>query len=335
MEKNISVLMCVYNCEDYIEKSIKSIVNQTYKNFELIIINDGSTDSTVEKIKAFKDERIKIYDNDGNKGLPYSRDRALRLATGEYIAIMDADDIAAKKRFEYQVKFLENNKDIAVVASNMIEFSNRMIKRFRVYYEDYEKTKIFLMYKNCIPNSAAMIRKEFIDTNNIKYRKEYFVLQDYAFWADCSKYGKIAVLNRFLLFYRTEHNNITSRSKKEKMEQRNKLLDIIHERLLRQNGFVLEDEEINILNDGLREKNLFLEDDLINFNNILEKLKLINLEKSIFNINKFNEISNKIFLEVIKESKCSKKIKLKSIFTKSNEFKLKDKIIATIKIILK
>ena len=72
MEKNISVLMCVYNCEDYIEKSIKSIVNQTYKNFELIIINDGSTDSTVEKIKAFKDERIKIYDNDGNKGLPYS-----------------------------------------------------------------------------------------------------------------------------------------------------------------------------------------------------------------------------------------------------------------------
>ena len=117
-EPVISVLMSVYNEELYLDESIPSIINQTYKSWELIIIDDGSTDKTSEILKEYqkKDARIKVYSQE-NQGLTKSLNRAATLAKGTYLARQDADDLSDQKRFETQVKKLEENKQFVLVSS--------------------------------------------------------------------------------------------------------------------------------------------------------------------------------------------------------------------------
>src|SRR6266487_3978128 len=108
--KNISVLMPAYNCGNYIADSIKSILNQTFKEFELIIIDDGSTDNTGEIVNAFKDSRI-LYKKKENKGTAAALNYGLSIAAGDWVARIDADDLNIVTRLEKQLKFLEENPD--------------------------------------------------------------------------------------------------------------------------------------------------------------------------------------------------------------------------------
>ena len=112
----ISIIMSVYNGEDYLAETMDSIVNQTYKDWELIAINDCSTDSTAQILSSYaeKDERIKVYTNEVNLKLQASLNKAISLCSGKYIARMDADDICLPKRFERQYKFMEENPDISL-----------------------------------------------------------------------------------------------------------------------------------------------------------------------------------------------------------------------------
>ena len=105
----VSVNMVSFNSEKYIAESIQSILNQTYKNFELIIVNDGSTDNTLLEINNFNDSRIVIINNRKNFGIPYSRNIALRASNGKYVAIQDSDDVSLKERLHIQVNYLESN----------------------------------------------------------------------------------------------------------------------------------------------------------------------------------------------------------------------------------
>ena len=107
----ISVVMPAYNAEKYIGESIDSILNQTYGDFEFIIINDGSRDSTKEIILSYSDNRIVYLENEINSGIVVTLNKGLKYATGEYIARMDADDIAVAERLEKQIEFMEKNKD--------------------------------------------------------------------------------------------------------------------------------------------------------------------------------------------------------------------------------
>lgn len=113
----VSVNMPCYNCSKYIKQSIDSILNQTYTNFELIIIDDGSTDNSVEVIKEFSDKRIKLFENITNQGIVYSRNRAVENSKGKYIAILDSDDIAYPTRIEKQLNFMESNPDFAMTGT--------------------------------------------------------------------------------------------------------------------------------------------------------------------------------------------------------------------------
>lgn len=122
----ISCIMANYNTkEEYLTKSINSILNQTYKDFELIIVDDGSTNGNVEFLQEYKnkDNRIKLLINDKNMGQPYSRNRAIKTASGEYIAIMDADDISLKDRFKIEVDYLDSHKEIMAVGGHKNDWS--------------------------------------------------------------------------------------------------------------------------------------------------------------------------------------------------------------------
>src|SRR3989344_6836636 len=105
----ISVIMPVYNGEKYIAGSVQSVLAQTFTNFELIIINDASTDKTLEVLRRFKDPRISIQTNEKNMGSAASRTKAIAQATSAYIALLDADDLAHPRRLEKQVRFLDNH----------------------------------------------------------------------------------------------------------------------------------------------------------------------------------------------------------------------------------
>ena len=122
----VSVILPAYNCEKFIGKAIQSVLQQTFSDLELIIINDGSTDKTEFAILAFDDPRIIYIKNQMNKGLVFTLNRCIELAKGKYIARMDADDICLPERFAKQKTFLDQNENIAVVATT-IEFINEIM----------------------------------------------------------------------------------------------------------------------------------------------------------------------------------------------------------------
>ncbi len=119
MDKNVkfplvTVSMVVFNGELHIREAIESILNQSFTDLELLIINDGSTDATLDIINQFKDPRIRLLSNDGNKGVAFTRNRSLQEARGVYFAILDSDDIAKPNRLEIQVNFMNAHPETAI-----------------------------------------------------------------------------------------------------------------------------------------------------------------------------------------------------------------------------
>ncbi|MGF6849410.1 glycosyltransferase involved in cell wall biosynthesis [Chitinophaga sp. W3I9] len=112
--------MAAYNGEAYIEKSIQSVLDQSFTDFELLIVNDGSTDRTFDIVGKFTDPRIRLVHNDGNKGLTFTRNRGIEEARGQYIAILDCDDIAMPDRLEAQTSFLDSNPEIALCGGQAV-----------------------------------------------------------------------------------------------------------------------------------------------------------------------------------------------------------------------
>lgn len=179
----VSIIMPVYNGEMYLRDAVDSILSQTYKNFEFLIINDGSTDGTEEILEKYTDKRIKILNNNENKGLIYSLNRGLKISKGKYIARMDADDIALNNRLYEQVKYLENNKDIAMcdgvikVFKNNIKFINKKVNK----YISSGEIKVKLLFRNPVVHPAVMIRRSSIEKYNLEYNVQDKGIEDYGF----------------------------------------------------------------------------------------------------------------------------------------------------------
>ena len=300
--KKVSILMPMYNSEKYIKESINSILNQEYKNFELIIVDDGSIDSSIEIVKEYNDSRIKLYENIENKGLPYTRNKLLSLATGEYIALLDSDDIALKNRIKAQVEFLEKNKNIDIVGSSAIIFGKYKIEKASKVITGIDDIKCNLMFGNCMLNSTIMMRKEFIEKNNLLYRKECIVCQDYSFFVDAALVGNIENMNISTIKYRTGHENITKKSKTKNIKLRKNILKEIGVRSFKGNGFFLDETEYVLISKYIWEKSENIE---YNYNEFNELIKILN---KVIVINKDKKFLNQDALE-----KCIKTILLKTI----------------------
>jgi len=286
--KKVSILMPMYNSEKYITESINSILNQDYKNFELIIVDDGSIDSSIESVKKYNDSRIKLYENIENKGLPYTRNKLLSLATGEYIALLDADDIALENRIRTQVEFLEKNKNIDIVGSSAIIFGKYKIQKASKVITGIDDIKCNLMFGNCMLNSTIMMRKEFIEKNNLSYRKECIVCQDYSFFVDAALVGNIENMNVSTIKYRTGHENITKKSKTKNIKLRKNILKEIGMRSLKGNGFFLDEIEYELISKYIWEKSENIQYNYDEFNElikILNKIIVINKDKNFLDQN--------------------------------------------------
>lgn len=225
IENKVSVIMSVYNAEKYLEESIESILNQTYKNFEFIIINDGSTDSSLKIIQEYMkmDNRIKLISRE-NKGLVYSLNQGIKLAKGKYIARMDADDVALEDRLEKQRVFLEKNNNIDIVASSINVFGDvdnetkiEIEKIFDSKINEDNMEKMFL--DRCIiPHPTIMVKKEIFNVLN-GYNESFKTAEDYDLWLRAIKAGfKIEKLHQKLLNYRVHNES------KSKCEIKNNLM---------------------------------------------------------------------------------------------------------------
>ena len=169
----VSVVMLTYKRANIVSTAIDSILNQTYKDFEFIILNDGSPDNTDEIISTYKDKRIKYYKNQQNKGIPYSRNKVLKLARGKYIMIMDDDDISLPQRMEKQVNLLEENPEIDVAVGQIKDLSRIPL--------DHDIIASSLIQYNNIGNANIMFRKEFIIKHDIMY-PDISYGEDWYFW---------------------------------------------------------------------------------------------------------------------------------------------------------
>lgn len=205
----ISVLMTVYNAEKYICESIESILNQTFLDFEFIIINDASTDSTEEILKGYNDSRIKIIKNKENMGQSKSANIGLRLARGEYIARQDGDDISVPDRLRKQIDFLEKHMDCSVVGSfiKVIDENSRELYPIEKPIS-HIKIKEFLKKDNCIAHGSALIRMK--DLRDIGFYDEFFPKAlDYDLFIRFSEKYRLANLPEYLYYWRRHSESIS------------------------------------------------------------------------------------------------------------------------------
>jgi len=246
----ISVIMPLYNAEKYVEKSIESILNQTYKDFELVIVNDQCTDQSVKIVENIHDSRIRLFHNEVNQGIAYTRNKGIELAQGEYIALMDDDDIADLSRMEIESMYLDEHRDIDVVGGRHCEIDehDKILHLIKEPLNNPNYIRAYLMLYNAVANGSAMIRREFIDKYNIRYADNCFGMEDYKFWIDCSINGKISNINKIFLYWRDSSTNETSKVYSEKLELRKKKFAELHKYAFEKNGYRLTVEEQDFIN---------------------------------------------------------------------------------------
>ena len=205
----VSVLMPVYNGELYLAEAVDSILNQTYTNFEFLIIDDGSTDSSAELIKSYDDHRIQLISLPCNNGLVNALNMGLDLARGEYIARMDADDISVPERFERQVHFMDANPDI-VVGGSWLETFDGVKQKVWAPPLTNEEIKSFLLFESVIYHPTVIMRKSIFSDSSVLYSSEYPHAEDYELWSRLSRSCRFANIGKVLLKYRLHNNNVSS-----------------------------------------------------------------------------------------------------------------------------
>ncbi len=202
---SISVIMPVYNSAPWLREAIDSILAQTYTDFELIIINDGSTDETEAIIHAYADSRIKSLLNDKNRGLAFTLNRGIDEAIAPLIARMDGDDIAVPERFEKQFRFLQKQPNVAVLAS-VVSLIDDKGQHIGYWKEDrnntsFEQIREFMPSNNCIAHPSIMARTAVM--KEFRYRDEQSQAEDYDLWLRMLAAGEIFhKLAEPLLFHR-------------------------------------------------------------------------------------------------------------------------------------
>lgn len=208
----ISIIMSVYNGEAYLAETIQSVINQTFKNWEFIIINDCSTDSTAQILDDFasKDERIKVYPNKVNLKLPASLNKAISLSQGKYIARMDADDICLPERLEKQYKFMEENSDVALSSCRFMTVKNGVYMSGGAGGRcDNQALRALLLVRNPILHPGIIAKAEVM--KKLNYDTSLTCTEDLELWTRMSlENQKMEILPECLMLYRLHDKQITS-----------------------------------------------------------------------------------------------------------------------------
>jgi glycosyltransferase involved in cell wall biosynthesis len=207
----VTVLMAVYNGERYLREAIDSILNQTFRDFELTIVNDGSIDRTAEIISSYDDPRIQLINNDLNLGLTKSLNKGLAVARGKYVARQDADDISEPERLAKQVAFLEAQPDLALLGTfyqEIDDLGNKISEHTLPH--DCTKIRWDLLFYTPFVHSSVMFRKSIVIEKIGFYNENFSYAQDYDYWCRIALSLKVANLSEYLLRYRLNPASMTA-----------------------------------------------------------------------------------------------------------------------------
>lgn len=203
----ISVVLPVYNSDKYLREAVESILSQTFNNFELIVINDGSTDDSLGILKEFKklDERVRLVSR-GNRGIPATLNEGISIARGEWIAIMNADDIALPNRLERQLQWLEQTG--SDICGSWVKFFGTAERRILKHPQTDAAIKMGLMFGSMFAQPSVMMRTDLV--KKLQYDKNWKVAEDYDLWERAMRAGwKMTNVPEVLLLYRQHNEQIS------------------------------------------------------------------------------------------------------------------------------
>ncbi|MDD2225311.1 MAG: glycosyltransferase family 2 protein [Candidatus Shapirobacteria bacterium] len=213
--KLISVQICTYNRANLIKEAIQSVLDQTYENFEIVIIDDASTDNTEEVVKSFSDSRIKYFKNEKNLGIAKNRNIAVQRSSGKYIAILDSDDLwNDSKKLEKQIRFLEENLSVGVIGTQAykIDLKGNILGKLKKELTEKNIRKKILS-TNQFVNSSVLIRKKIIEEFG-GYDESLSGIEDYDLFLKIGQKYQFQNLASFSTSYRTGHESYSSNRKK-------------------------------------------------------------------------------------------------------------------------
>lgn len=291
----ISVIIPVFNAERFIKRALESVCNQTYKNLEIIVIDDGSTDSSRDIIDSFKDERVQLFSRE-NKGLIATLNEGIDRCNGDFIARMDADDICSVTRFEKQFEYLLENPSVGAVFTG-IEHINE--KGETINIKRSGKTRFIepveLIFGCPVCHPTAMFDLTKMDKDEIVYNDSYHLAEDFELWTRIISKTKIGLLNEVLFKYRVHPNSITS---KHGLRQREIAVKALNKNLIKNSNVTIRSSLSVIYNNHLGHERL--EGTLFSLLYIGVMLKRINYE---FSYKKFISLTYHLLRKKITPSK--------------------------------
>ncbi|MFO0478817.1 MAG: glycosyltransferase family 2 protein [Bacteroidota bacterium] len=278
----VSVVMSVYNGDAYLKEAINSILNQTFTNFEFIIINDGSNDTSLSIIKSYSDKRIVLIDNIENKGLIYSLNKGFKIAKGKYIARMDADDISLPNRLFEQFNFLENHKEVGVVGCNYIQFNKHQEHEFHIT-NSHDEILGFMLFNASVIHPSLMMRKLVLDAQPLLFNLMYKHAEDYELWSRLIFATSFSNVKKTLFKYRLHEEQVTVMHSAEQVKSAN----LVRENILKKAGFVFSENELMIhckigSSELIKNFNDLVESEKWLSNLLIQNAKLKVIDESIF-----------------------------------------------------
>ena len=244
----ISVVMSCYNSQSTIKDAVDSILSQTVEDFELIIIDDASTDDTLKILREYEDERIILVCNDTNRGLGYNLNYGVKIAKGDYIARMDSDDISLPYRFECQVKYLREHPDVICLGSRAkkigkLSMFNRLFRSTILQVQSYDDIKIQMLNGTPMLHPSVMFNGILLRESGLNYDPAFKRAQDYELWSRMVFDYKMENLKDILLLYRYSSTQASNQYRKEQIVNSEVMYRRVLHKLL---GREVSDEELNM-----------------------------------------------------------------------------------------
>ncbi|WP_175620156.1 glycosyltransferase family 2 protein [Chryseobacterium schmidteae] len=327
----ISVVMPVYNGEKYLREAIDSILNQTFKYFELLLINDASTDNSEKIINSYNDSRIIYIKNEQNLGLIKTLNKGLDLAKGEFVARMDQDDISHSERFEKQLIIFKKNPEIGVCGTWFTLFRENHEDKIIEHPEYNDSIKIGLLTSCFIGHPTVMMRKKAIE--NYRYDVNYQAAEDFELWTRLVRVTKFYNIQESLLKYRFHSSNISVLENSVQVTN----TKIITGNQLKYIDIANSEENIELCNILLvaSSKFRYTDDEFRKLISFANQLEYQNLQKKVYNEKKFHEIINKRLIEILNKTVDKKLSTLPFLLKNRKEIILQRSILANTKMLAK
>lgn len=248
MQCSVSVVIPMYNREKYVVEAIDSVLNQTFQDFEIIVLDDFSSDASCSVVQAIGDPRITLFRAKEKSGISRLRNIGNDMAEGKYISVFDSDDIMPPYRLKEQYEYMQANPDVGVVGGWCELFGD--FEGFMKGPLDSDTINCGHLYRTLLFHGTAMIRKSVLTQHGIQYNEDHFVGEDWALWVDMINKVKMVNLDRVFLRYRRHGQGISSTSQSETgiRLKRRATLDRIHETALGNLGMTLDAPDMALFN---------------------------------------------------------------------------------------